>query len=137
MSKPRGQRSPQSSQCDSSTPAPPEDGTSGASCRGGFVKLACLTLLFCIGFVPVVAHAADPQQAPRVQDSAAPREFIRLKPNDKPPVTCDATHLGVLALDKDQRICICSHAHGGSYGEPGKFWWLPAALGQSCKLGTE
>jgi len=64
------------------------------------VKHACLVLLFLLIIAPVAVHAAD-------ADALAPHDFLRLKPNDTPPVKCDADHVGTIAADGNGELCAC------------------------------
>ncbi len=132
MSKPRGQRPSQSSQCDSSTPVTPRD-TRGLNLWwlffGGFMKHACLAMLFLALFAPFASYAAD-------ADTLAPHDFLRLKLNETPPVKCDVDHTGTVALDSVGRVCVCSPLFGvlGASGGPVGFGWMPVPMGQTCGL---
>jgi hypothetical protein len=101
------------------------------------VKLACLALLFCIGFAPMMAHAADPAPATTApQATLEPREFIRLKPNVTPPVTCDADHIGTVAADSTGELCSCIRL--AAVNDRAAFGWagVPARMVQ-CGFRTE
>lgn len=93
------------------------------------MKHACLALIFLALFAPVAVDAAD-------ADSLAPRDSLRLKLNDKPPVKCDADHTGTVALDSIARLCVCSPLFGnsGASGGPVAFGWMPVPMGQTCGL---
>lgn len=86
-----------------------------------------LASLFLVG----AADAAEKTATTTSREAAAPHEFIRLKPSEKAPVTCDAGHVGTLALDSQARICVCSPLRD-AIGKSGSFGWMPVPVGQSC-----
>ena len=81
---------------------------------GGLVKHACLALLVLALFAPVAVDAAD-------ADSLAPRDFLRLKPHDAPPVKCDADHVGTIAADSKGELCVC-HRYRAADGKEVTAW---------------
>lgn len=86
-------------------------------------------MLFLALFAPVAGYAAD-------AEALAPRDFLRLKLNETPPVKCDADHTGTVALDSIARLCVCSPLFGklGASGGPVGFGWMAVPMGQTCGL---
>ncbi len=81
---------------------------------GGIVKHACLVLFFLTLFAPVAGHATD-------ADALAPRDFLRLKLNETPPVKCDADHVGTIAADSKGELCTC-HRYQATDGKEVTGW---------------